>query len=235
MNGVSHLYKITNKNTNEYYIGKHYGDSQLKKDGSKYWGSGSRIRNQIKKYGKENFTYEILCISTTNYIFDLERKFVTRDLIESDELCLNIRIGGDEPPSRKGVTLTEEHKKKIGHIPWNKGKQWPEEIRKKMSDKALGRKHSIETLEKFQGRTPWNKGKKGLQSHTEEWKKQLSKKSKGNKYRLGTVCSEEDRKKKSLQNKGRVCMNDGTRNYFIKPEDVQLKTQYGLIVGKLKG
>ena len=55
MSQVAHLYKITNKVTGEYYLGKHNGWTQDTKSRGLYWGSGNRIKNQIKKYGKNNF------------------------------------------------------------------------------------------------------------------------------------------------------------------------------------
>jgi len=71
---VSHLYRIENKQTGEYYIGKHNGVDQKKPDGRLYWGSGKRIKSQVKKYGVENFTYTILVIAESDYIYDLEKR-----------------------------------------------------------------------------------------------------------------------------------------------------------------
>ena len=48
------IYKITNTINGKIYIGK---DSSNKKN---YYGSGKAIKNSIKKYGKENFTKEII-------------------------------------------------------------------------------------------------------------------------------------------------------------------------------
>jgi hypothetical protein len=78
-----------------------------------YWGSGTRIQNQVKKYGTEIFKYEILCISNTEYIFELESKYVTKELLQEDKLCLNIVTGGREPPSKKGFQITEETRQKL--------------------------------------------------------------------------------------------------------------------------
>ena len=52
---------------------------------------------------------------------------------------LNIADGGYGGCGR----LSEEHKRKIseankGHIPWNKGKHWPNEIKMKISKKRKG-------------------------------------------------------------------------------------------------
>ena len=164
MDNVAHLYRITNTKTGEYYVGKHRGVTQEARCGKMYWGSGTRILNQVKKYGTENFKYEILCISNTDYIFELESKYVTKELLQEDELCLNIVTGGREPPSKKGTVISEETRQKlIGRTPWNKGGTFSEETKKKMSDSALGRKHSEETKEKFRNRIVWNAGKKGVQ------------------------------------------------------------------------
>jgi len=100
---VAHLYKITNNITGEYYVGKHNGWEQ-----NGYWGSGYRIQNSIKKYGTENFTYKILVIGNTDYIYELEKRFVTPEMVDLDEKCLNLTIGG------LGVNYhTEQSKQKL--------------------------------------------------------------------------------------------------------------------------
>jgi hypothetical protein len=240
MENVAHLYRITNTKTSEYYIGKHRGVTQETRNGNLYWGSGTRIQNQVKKYGTKDFKYEILCISATDYIFELESKYVTKELLQ-DDLCLNIVTGGREPPSKKGVVLSEEHKQKLkGKTPWNKGGTFTEETKKKMSEAALGRKHSEETIQKFLGRTPWNKNKTGYKIHTEEHKKILSEKSKGNKNAVGYKHSEEWKQQNSIRNKGnkfnvgRKHMNDGQKNYFVTEKDIQEKNLFHLVTGRLK-
>jgi group I intron endonuclease len=216
MSEVSHLYKVTNRNTGEYYVGKHRGLTQETRNGRLYWGSGKRIQNQIKKYGTENFEYRILCVSNTDYIFELESKYVTKELLQ-DEFCLNIVTGGREPPSKKGFQITEETRQKLrDRVPAGLGQKRSEESKKKMSESALGRKHSEETIKKFIGRTPWNKGKKGLQTHTEEWKLENSIRSKGNKY-----------------NVGRKHMNDGVKNYFVTEQEIKDRELFNLVPGRL--
>lgn len=239
MENIAHLYEITNKNTGEYYIGKHRGLTQESRNGNLYWGSGTRIKNQIKKYGVENFEYKILIIGNTDYIFELESKYVTKELLQ-DSLCLNIVTGGREPPSKKGFQITEETRQKLrGRTPWNKNGTFSEKTKKKMSESALGRKHSEETIQKFLGRTPWNKGKKGLQIHTEEWKLENSIRNKGNKNAVGYKHTDEWKLQNSIRNKGnkvnvgRKHMNDGQKNYFVTEKDILEKNLYHLVPGRI--
>ena len=241
MDNVAHLYKITNTKTGEYYVGKHRGVTQETRFGNMYWGSGTRIQNQVKKYGTEIFKYEILCISNTDYIFELESKYVTKELLREDKLCLNIVTGGREPPSKKGTVISEETRQKlIGRTPWNKGGTYSDESKKKMSESALGRKHSEETKAKFRKRIPWNAGKKGVQSHTEEHQKNMSEKLKGNKNGLGYKHTEEWKKQNSIRSKGnkfnvgRKHMNDGQKNYFVTEKDILEKGLFDLVPGRLK-
>jgi hypothetical protein len=131
---VAHLYKITNKLNGSYYIGKHNGWHQ-----NNYWGSGFRIKSSIEKYGKENFNYEILCYGTPEYILQLEEKYVTIELIESDEKCLNLMAGG------LGVgRITEETRKKLSFVTAGKnngmfGKKHSETTKQKIANAILGK------------------------------------------------------------------------------------------------
>ena len=134
MNQISHLYKVTNKQTGEYYVGKHNGFTQKKTNGGLYWGSGDRIKNQVKKYGKGNFTYEILVISNQEYIYELEQKYVTQELIQ-DSLCLNLMTGGE---GRR--TYSEESKRKISEA--LKGRKQPEHVKQIISKVNTGNSYA---------------------------------------------------------------------------------------------
>lgn len=53
-----YIYLTTNHINGKRYIGKHYGELN-----DSYLGSGNLIKAAIEKYGKENFSKEILYIS----------------------------------------------------------------------------------------------------------------------------------------------------------------------------
>jgi hypothetical protein len=157
MSQVAHLYKITNTITGEYYIGKHNGWTQ-----NGYWGSGNRIQRLIQKYGTENFKYDILVISDVNYIFELEKKYITPEMVDLDEKCLNLTIGG------QGVGyMSEDIKQKI-RVARAKQIMLPE---------------MYERTSKIMSSLTW--------------------------------------------------MNDGTRSYRVKPEDIQASKEKGMIEGRL--
>ena len=62
------IYKTTNLINGKYYIGKHETDD-INDD---YLGSGIALLAAIKKYGRENFTKEVL------YVFDSEQEMIDK-------------------------------------------------------------------------------------------------------------------------------------------------------------
>jgi hypothetical protein len=124
MDQVAHLYKITNQLTGQYYVGKHNGWLQ-----NGYWGSGTRLKYNQEKHGIENFNYEILCYGKPEYILELESRYVTQELLESDKKCLNLRSGGEG-----SFFISEDTRKKIGQ---------------KTTERQLGKKHKLSTKEKI--------------------------------------------------------------------------------------
>ena len=84
------VYKVTNLINNKIYIGVHK-TTDLNDD---YYGSGKLIKHAIKKYGKENFSKEILKIfNSLEEAVTLEKSLVNESFVES-ETNYNISIGG---------------------------------------------------------------------------------------------------------------------------------------------
>ena len=68
------IYKITNIINGKYYIGAH---TTLNKN-DKYMGSGVYIKRAIRKYGKHNFTKEIIAeCQSSSEMYELEKQLVT--------------------------------------------------------------------------------------------------------------------------------------------------------------
>jgi hypothetical protein len=59
-----------------------------------YMGSGDRITRSIRKYGKENFKFEILeYLETRELLKQREREIINEELLD-DKLCMNLVYGG---------------------------------------------------------------------------------------------------------------------------------------------
>jgi hypothetical protein len=219
---VAHLYKITNNTTGEYYVGKHNGVDQKKSNGQTYWGSGKRIKRQLKKYGTENFTYKILVIGNTDYIFELEKKMVTEELIKEDKFCLNLKKGGEGVRTHRQDTIerlknrvvSEETRQKMaeahfGHTPWNKGK--------KMSSEYCD-------IAKSAAKEYW-KDKPGFMTgkvHTEETKDKLR------------LAWDKRRKEKKGLTSGYTFINNKVQTKLVSPDDLKMFLESGWTKGMLR-
>ena len=114
-----YIYKTTNKINNKIYVGIH-ATNNLE---NRYLGSGVNLAKAIKKYGRDNFTKEILQIfNSYDDALNEERKIVTPEFVK-DPTTYNLEVGG-----LGGKVWTKELREKMaatkkGSTPWNKGKK----------------------------------------------------------------------------------------------------------------
>ena len=168
MSTISHLYRITDQATGRFYVGKHVGQVQ-----NGYLGSGVRWLRHIRKNKAVDLNYEVLVIADTDYILDLESRYVTLDFIAQNPLCMNLKQGGmggiglskesiesmrsklrGKPSWNKGIPMSKEAKAKLsaskqGQVPPNKGKPMSEETKAKVSLTKKGVKLTMEHIEKL--------------------------------------------------------------------------------------
>ena len=93
------LYRTTNLINGRYYIGMH--STNLLEDN--YVGSGRRLWYEIRKYGRQNFKFEILEFFDSREKLALrEKELVTLQEI-AKEKCINLKAGGvgGFPPNAK--------------------------------------------------------------------------------------------------------------------------------------
>ena len=106
-----YIYKITCIKNNRYYIGMHSTDNL--EDG--YFGGGKRIKNSVKKHGKDYHKKEILEFLESRDLLKIrEREIVNEDLLV-DTMCMNLALGGEGG----GKIFNEKHMKsfsKAGNI-----------------------------------------------------------------------------------------------------------------------
>lgn len=90
MKKYNFVYKTRCLITNHYYLGVHSTNDL--DDG--YIGSGIKFLNYVKKYGKENFTKEIIRMcETRDEAFEYEKNMITEAILR-DDMCLNLTVGG---------------------------------------------------------------------------------------------------------------------------------------------
>jgi group I intron endonuclease len=178
------IYRILCKTTGKSYIG------QFRLDDPKYrinrhWrdakkGSTCIIHQAMQKYGKDDFTVEVLCICTTQEELNIkEQEYIESYHSMCNDNGYNMVAGG------KGRAPNFHHK---------------EEHKERMSKLMTGRTVSDETKQRL------SDAKKGIPLNwSEETRKRASERSRQN--ATGVVCSEETKQKISKSLKGRpgVC------------------------------
>jgi group I intron endonuclease len=152
---IGYIYKTTNLINGRCYIGK----KNKSVFDENYYGSGIALQSAIKKYGRENFTIEVLhWANTINELNQLERNSIA--LYEGSGKLYNIARGGN------GGDTTTNHPNKISIVKerGNKIKEWHQSLTtdeksirsKKISSSKKGKtnghtglKHSKSTIEKM--------------------------------------------------------------------------------------
>ena len=128
---IRFVYKTTNLISGKIYIGQHTTENI--DDG--YLGSGVILQKAFKKYGKENFTREIIALVGTQEDLDHAEEFFIKHYRNKIGwgMMYNVVEG-----AFGGAPLSEEHKLKISEV--NKGNQYfkdchhTEETKKKISE-----------------------------------------------------------------------------------------------------
>lgn len=151
------IYKTTCLITGREYFGMHSTDDM--DDG--YLGSGKILRYSVKKYGKENHIREVFELLPDRKSLCLREAQIIDERRLTDISCMNLRLGGEGGPIRKGYKNSEEMKKKIsaslmGHSSSDKvreqcktiglqsrNRKASEETRKKISEALKGRRSPL--------------------------------------------------------------------------------------------
>ena len=156
------IYKITNKLNGKVYIGQSIDiDTRWRQHINAK--DNYAIHNAIKKYGKENFKFEVLLECPANMLDVWERDMIALyDCISPNGY--NLTEGGEgykcseetrlkmseakkgKPSWNKGIPCSEEHKSKIGLA--NKGRKASIETKMKLSEAHKGIKQSEESKRK---------------------------------------------------------------------------------------
>lgn len=153
-----YVYKLTNKETKEYYFGSRVANIKLKRSPEKdlwihYFTSSKNIKRMIEEHGAQMFIAEIIFTHTDrDEVYWHEQNLIKSHI--QDSMCLNKHYKDRE----SGQKIWSTH----GKTPWNKG----------MSSPTKGIPISPETVHKMTvnrkgkniGQIPWNKNKTNVYS-----------------------------------------------------------------------
>lgn len=162
------IYKITNKLNGKVYIGQSVDiDTRWRQHINAK--DNFAIHRAIKKYGKENFKFEVLLECPAEMLNVWERDMIALyDCISPNGY--NLTEGGE------GYKCSDETRLKMSNI--RKGKNRSEETKIKISNAQKGKHHSEETRLKMSNT---RKGVK-LKPLSEEHKRKISESMKGKKH-----------------------------------------------------
>lgn len=246
------IYKWTNKVNGKSYIGQTINEEGRKKDhiNGRY---KCYFHDAIKKYGLENFDYEVLEQIEESKLS--EREIYWIKYFDTYNNGYNLTEGGE---GTRGFSykLTDEQKKKIseshkGLIPWNKGKHgiyseetlkkiaardhslcWTDELRKKQSEKLKGKPSPNK------GKVTSKETKKKISESVKKTFKEnnisekLSKILKGKpSWNKGIKTGPRPDHSKTMKNK--VHMNNGEISKMIDKELVEEYQNNGWVLGRI--
>lgn len=178
-NNVYHyIYKITNLINGKVYIGRH----STKNIDDGYMGSGTVLRESIKKHGKQNFIKEILEYTKTfDELCNLEEEYIKKYKTKYGKMCYNIS------------------NKSCGY---EYGNKIPEEELKRRRENNLGSKNPMYGKNIKDYMTP---------QKYDLWRKHISESTSGkNNPRFGKEVSQQTRDKIGKANK--KLWDDGRKN-----------------------
>jgi hypothetical protein len=214
------VYLITNTKTTKAYVGcKQYFIGKTKKESKwqTYIGSSKYLKKDIKKIGKEHFTFEVIAeyknkrsLRYYEMYYQVKWKVLTATIEGSDEQAFyNSYVGGKFFRPVESYT-DPDYLKKLSDS--HKGQKVSDETRKKLSEKLSGSNNGM-----F-GKKQTDEAKKKIG----EFQKKLSRngrplevKEKIRQSLLGHKVSDETRKKLSKAHKGHPISNK-TRDILSK-------------------
>jgi hypothetical protein len=186
-----------------FYIGCHQTDNL--QDG--YLGSGKHLIRAIKKYGKENFTYEVLYeFDCKEKMFEMEQAIVNESFVKNP-LTYNLKIGGSG--GNPGI---------IGAF---KGRTHTEETKEKIRQAACRQKVSDDTKEKL-SKNAWAR------------RDPTAQKKHASRINLGVPKSAEHKLKLSAAQKNKRLVNNGLISTWITLQDLDMYLSQGWCLGRKK-
>lgn len=210
------IYKITNTINNKSYIGRRKCIKNKLGLLHRYWGSGSYIKNAIKKYGKENFIKEYLDFAMSDEELDkLEILYIEK--FGTYKNGYNQTVGGEH--FRGEISNIKSIREK--QSAWSKRFWSVQENHDSLIQKRTGRKNSDATKMLM--------SESAKKSWTDERRKKAS--ESGNYIHL---LPPESRKSQIQKITGSKWVTNDVEQFYIKPYEIEYYLSKGFHLGKLK-
>lgn len=210
------IYKITNTINNKSYIGRRKCIKNKLGLLHRYWGSGSYIKNAIKKYGKENFIKEYLDFAMSDEELDkLEILYIEK--FGTYKNGYNQTVGGEH--FRGEISNIKSIREK--QSAWSKRFWSVQENHDSLVQKRTGRKNSDATKMLM--------SESAKKSWTDERRKKAS--ESGNYIHL---LPPESRKSQIQKITGSKWVTNDVEQFYIKPYEIEYYLSKGFHLGKLK-
>lgn len=169
------LYQIANRHNGKYYIGAHVCSDEHRCFANgmcTYMGSGTAIKRAVNKHGVATFQKDILAeVESEEFLYRLEAAVVNEAFVKRND-TYNMTVGGNRPPSGKGVKRSPEHCKRIGEAArdrWKNGAYDTERFRSRdinhagINNPFYGKRHSVAARQRIAAsRVGKTSGKKGI-------------------------------------------------------------------------
>jgi group I intron endonuclease len=147
------IYKITNKITNQSYIGQTVNSLEERWRKHKQINSNCRyLKNAFHKYGKDNFEFKLICICFDSDLNKFEIEYIKKynSLVPNG---YNLREGGENGgkhsiETKKKISETLKGRTDIIRGKHQLGKPHTEEVKNKIRNALLGSKKTPETIQK---------------------------------------------------------------------------------------
>jgi hypothetical protein len=204
------VYKITNINTNKFYIGAH--ETANPEDG--YMGSGVYIKRAQKKYGIKSFVKEIL------FVFDTAQEMYAKEaeLVQIQEGSYNIMKGGHGGWSYAKSKITQDSHVKA-KITKSTREYWEKTAdQRKASGLRIAQLQKDPVVRQRQAKTL------SRTMNSKEWqetvgKERAAKISTTLKLKAAKIITEERNKKVADAMRGRVCVTLHGQKKRVKKND----------------
>lgn len=182
------IYKVTNKVNGKIYVGQTVKDLDRRKAvhlcNAKVGRHGNYFHNAVRKYGSENFDWEILEECNTIGELNEREEYWIKELKTISPNGYNLMGGGNNSTHhketidkmsevKKGKTFSEEHRKKMSVA--SKGKSKSKKHCENIAEARKGKTHSEKTRIKM---SEAKKGKK-RKPFSEEFRKNISEAKQG--------------------------------------------------------